>query len=300
MPPFDGTPDYLSDEEQPENRRVVMVETAPQKHKEKSTDERFERWRKFTESDPDKSSGTDHLIVYRMLNQRGRAEGPNVAPEVIRGIRVLPPTEFRIVYQEEGKYCTRFILAWVENPAMTLWQPQYAIYTFANQTAVRWHGQNLNSTIWQGPLQDPVLTVSSPCEVIVWGYQRQPVTFAIQTRLSNGLISSTDAMPTCAAQCDPYWSRVRTVTASYSCTIDDEVILADATSGAITITLFDLRQLPIGRKYTVKKIDTSANAVTVQGFNSQQIDNAASYVNSTAYQSNDFENDRANGKWWVI
>jgi hypothetical protein len=90
------------------------------------------------------------------------------------------------------------------------------------------------------------------------------------------------------------------VTASYSCTIDDEVILADATSGAITITLFDTAQLPIGRKYTVKKIDTSANAVTVQGFNSQQIDNAASYVNGTAYQSNDFQNDRVNSKWWIV
>lgn len=294
------SPDFLKEPSEPTTPRdnLTVVETAPRKSTSRDI-ERFDRWQKFANRDnPDNSVNT--LIVNRLLNESGESEGPNIAPEVKGGIRVLPVSEFRIVHQEEGKYCTRFILSWLENPQMTLWQPHYAVYTYAQQAAVRWRGENLNSTIWSGPLQDPVLTVAPPCEVVIWGYQRQPVVFAVQTRLSNGMVSSQDSMPTCGATCDPYWFADRTVTASYSCTIDDETIWADATAGAITITLFDSLQLPRARTYTVKKIDTSANAVTVQGFNSQQIDNAATYVISTPYQSNEFRNDRTNGKWWVV
>ena len=303
MPIFDESPDFLKPQDRREDRTkdpqdfTRIVETRNRAKRK----ERFDPEQEKVSNVITPSTDITSLIVYRLLNRTGQAEGPNVAPEVQRDIRVMPPSQFRITQQIEGKYCTRFILSWLERPEMELWQPQYAIYTYAQQTVVKWHtGQNVDSPIWDGPLQDPTLATKSPCEVVVWGYQRQPVVFAIQTRLSNGLVSSLEAMPTCAASCDPYWTSTRTVTASYSCTIDDETILADATSGAITITLFDALQLPIGRIFRVKKIDTSANAVTVQGFNSQQIDNAASYVISTAKQSNDFQNDRVNSKWWVV
>lgn len=296
MPIFDDIPNFLKDLEepnpQPEER---YVETGSKKSK------KFDRWKKFERQDNPLPDRANSLVVDRLLNESGVAEGPTVAPEIKGGIRVLPVSEFRVVHQEEGKFCTRFILSWLENPQMTLWQPQYAVYTFAQQTALRWHGQNLNSTIWDGPLQDPVLTVAPPCEVVVWGYQRQPVIFAVQTRLSNGMVSDPATMPTCARTCDPYWFRDRTVTASYSATIDDETIWADATAGNITITLFDCRQLSKGRTYTVKKIDSSANTVTVQGFTTAQtIDGAVTYVIGTAQQSNDFRNDRTSAVWRIV
>ena len=53
-----------------------------------------------------------------------------------------------------------------------------------------------------------------------------------------------------------------TKTTSYSMTDDDSVILADATAGAMTITLprpSDTRR----RVITIKKIDTTGNVVTV-------------------------------------
>lgn len=297
MPIFDEEPDFLSQEQpQQQTQEPRYIETGS-----KVPGKKFDRWRKFDRQQNPQPTDSTTLIVDRLLNESGIAEGPSVAPEVKGGIRVLPVSEFRVTHQEEGKFCTRFILSWLDNPQMVLWQPQYAIYTYAQQTAVRWHGQNLNSTIWEGPLQDPVLTVAAPCEVIVWGYQRQPVVFAIQTRLSNGMVSSPETMPTCSRTCDPHWFADRTITASYSCTIDDETIWADATAGAITITLFDSLQLPKGRTYTVKKIDTSANTVTVQGFTTAQtIDGAVTHVIGTAYQSNEFRNDRANGKWWIV
>ena len=53
----------------------------------------------------------------------------------------------------------------------------------------------------------------------------------------------------------------RSVTANYTAVQDDQVVLADATSGAITVTLPDAATSRM--RITVKKIDSSANAVTV-------------------------------------
>lgn len=300
MPIFDDQPDFLKPRERdipadlPQETKIV--ETANRKRGGR----KFDKWEKFATAD-NPSSDTTTLIVDRILNETGEAEGPGVSPEAKRGIRVIPPSQFKIVHQVEGKFCTRFVLSWLERPEMALWQPQYAIYTYAQQAMVRWHGQNVDSPIWDGPLQDPTMATMSPCEVIVWGYQRQPVVFSIQTRLSNGLVSSLDAMPTCAANCDPYWFADKTVTANYSCTIEDETIWADATAGNITITLFDCAQLARCHTYTVKKIDSSANTVTVQGFTTAQtIDTAVTYVIATAQQSNEFRNDRTNTVWRIV
>lgn len=52
------------------------------------------------------------------------------------------------------------------------------------------------------------------------------------------------------------------ITASYDALNYDEVIFADATSGAITVTL---PKGASGQRFSVIKIDSSANAVTVTG-----------------------------------
>lgn len=63
---------------------------------------------------------------------------------------------------------------------------------------------------------------------------------------------------------------VRSVSASTTVRVIDEVILADATAGALTVTL----PTAVGRTdpVTIKKIDTSANPVTADGLGSQLID----------------------------
>ncbi|MFE2140199.1 hypothetical protein ACFXA3_00265 [Streptomyces sp. NPDC059456] len=63
---------------------------------------------------------------------------------------------------------------------------------------------------------------------------------------------------------------ITTKTSNYTATSFDEHILADATSGAITITL----PTAVGRTdpITVKKIDSSVNAVTIDGAGSETID----------------------------
>ena len=63
---------------------------------------------------------------------------------------------------------------------------------------------------------------------------------------------------------------ITTKTSNYTATSFDEHILADATSGAVTVTL----PTAVGRTdpITVKKIDSSTNAVTIDGAGSETID----------------------------
>jgi hypothetical protein len=59
---------------------------------------------------------------------------------------------------------------------------------------------------------------------------------------------------------------------------NDEIVLANATAGAITITLPDAIGMPKGRSYTIKRISTNANNVTVATTSSQTIDGSTTYV----------------------
>ncbi len=62
---------------------------------------------------------------------------------------------------------------------------------------------------------------------------------------------------------------VVTKTATYTATAEDHVILCDTSGGAFTVTL------PAGidgTEYHIKKIDSSANAVTIDGFGPETID----------------------------
>ena len=73
-------------------------------------------------------------------------------------------------------------------------------------------------------------------------------------------------------------------TSSYSIASSDYTIGANATSGAITITLPDATLLS-GQIFIVKKTDSSANAVTIATTSSQTIDGASTFVLRYQYQS---------------
>ncbi len=57
---------------------------------------------------------------------------------------------------------------------------------------------------------------------------------------------------------------VVTKTGDYTVTVNDHVVLADASGGNITITLPALADIPDEKIYHVKKIDSSGNTVTVK------------------------------------
>lgn len=91
--------------------------------------------------------------------------------------------------------------------------------------------------------------------------------------------------------------RVAAITQDYTMREVDSAILADASAGNISITLLASADAQ-GKRLTVKKVDASANTVTVVG----TIDGAANLVLSTQYQSRDLvaDPDPAASAWWLI
>lgn len=76
-----------------------------------------------------------------------------------------------------------------------------------------------------------------------------------------------------------------------------EVVLCNAYGGPITINL-PASALNVGRFYTIKKIDTSAFMVTVDGYGAETIDDALVKILNTPYLSIDIVCNGA--RWYVI
>jgi len=87
-----------------------------------------------------------------------------------------------------------------------------------------------------------------------------------------------------------------TKTAAYTLTATDSVILADATSAAFTVTLPSAAGIA-GRQYTIKKVDSSANAVTIASA-AGNIDGAATKILSAQWQAVRVVSD--GGNWFVV
>lgn len=75
---------------------------------------------------------------------------------------------------------------------------------------------------------------------------------------------------------------VTSITASRTIKADAGVILADATAGAVTVTLPTARSAT-GAQIVVKKTDASANAVIIDGDNAETIDGAATKSTTTQW-----------------
>lgn len=89
---------------------------------------------------------------------------------------------------------------------------------------------------------------------------------------------------------------VGTVTADYTVTSGDEYILVDASIDPVTITLPAVSGLT-GKKYTIKKIDTTVNTVTVDADGAETIDDDETAVITDPYTSIDLVCDGS--EWWV-
>ena len=79
-------------------------------------------------------------------------------------------------------------------------------------------------------------------------------------------------------------ANIRTITATASVAATDYTILCDATSGAITVNL-PAAASSSGRVLNVKKIDATANTVTIDGNASETIDGATTKAISTQWSS---------------
>lgn len=96
---------------------------------------------------------------------------------------------------------------------------------------------------------------------------------------------------------DGYLYPIKRVTVSTTMTLNDGIILVDATAGNITITLLPALQWE-QKIVTVKKIDSSVNTVTIDADSAELIDGIATKVISTQYTSYDFTSQ--GGAVWII
>lgn len=89
---------------------------------------------------------------------------------------------------------------------------------------------------------------------------------------------------------------VQNVTADFGVTAEVELVLADATSGALNVTLPDATE-NFGRSITVKRINAGANAVTLNTVLAQTIDGAATQALAAQWNSYTVA---SNGVNWFI
>lgn len=82
----------------------------------------------------------------------------------------------------------------------------------------------------------------------------------------------------------------------YNVTANNATMLVNCAVQAFT-TLLPSASTVTGQQYKIKKIDSSANAVTVSTTSSQTIDNALTYPLSSQYQSVTLQSDGSN--WWI-
>jgi hypothetical protein len=93
-----------------------------------------------------------------------------------------------------------------------------------------------------------------------------------------------------------YTAGITTKTANYTATANDFTIIVDATAGAVTITL-PAASSNAGRIYNIKKIDASANSVTIDPNGAELIDGAATFGNTTQYRNFQIQCD---GTGWHV
>ena len=92
------------------------------------------------------------------------------------------------------------------------------------------------------------------------------------------------------------YATIATKTANYTLTTTDFTVLGNASGGAITLTLPTAVGVS-GQIYTLKKIDSSANVVTIATTSAQTIDGQSSYSLSLQYAGVQVQSNNSN---WVI
>lgn len=88
----------------------------------------------------------------------------------------------------------------------------------------------------------------------------------------------------------------KAVAAAFVATLSEGFIRADATAGAFVITLPAAALVP-GKKYTIKKVDVSGNAVTIDANAAELIDGALTKVLAAAYATATIQ---SNGVSWDV
>lgn len=86
-------------------------------------------------------------------------------------------------------------------------------------------------------------------------------------------------------------------TGNYTAAATDTTIFCDASGGAFTVTLPPAAS-PAGKVFYIKKTDSSANAVTIEGDGAETIDEAATRIITSQYDDVMIQSDGT--EWWIL
>jgi hypothetical protein len=89
----------------------------------------------------------------------------------------------------------------------------------------------------------------------------------------------------------------QSITSSVTINVSSKIILADASSNAITVTLPSASQVP-RKEFHIKKTDSSSNFVTIDPYGSETIDGETAYIITNAYTSRRIYSDGQS--WWIV
>ena len=213
--------------------------------------------------DPDLGTEAErYFIIDRLFNLNKSAEGPTLPPAVTLNQRVQASSGLRVVKEENFEGMTVLTVAWDQFSGLAPYQPSYRVRV-------------------TGSIMDTYYSVTgSPARVTIpnQGRDRQ-VTISLETRLSNGLVASPAYWPQIAYTISPPESYTRAISAAYSCTTTDRVILADITN-PYTLTLCSIDELSPGFEYTVI-VTAGAGPLTIAGSNTAQTVNGAASQTTT-------------------
>jgi hypothetical protein len=90
---------------------------------------------------------------------------------------------------------------------------------------------------------------------------------------------------------------ISTKTANYTTVVTDTTILVNTQPQNVTVTLLTAAAVT-GKLFTIKKIDSTANTVTISTTSAQTIDGASTFTINTAYSGVNLQSDGSN--WWII
>jgi len=87
------------------------------------------------------------------------------------------------------------------------------------------------------------------------------------------------------------------ITSAYTATAGDYTMLCDASTGAFTVTL-PLAKPNTNKVYVIKKTDSSANAITIDGNGSETVENSLTASLSSQYDTKTIQSDGT--EWWIL
>ena len=96
---------------------------------------------------------------------------------------------------------------------------------------------------------------------------------------------------------DGYLFPVKAITTSYTQSLNDGLILADATAGAITVTLQPALNCT-QKRIVIKKIDSTFNIIKIDANSTETIDGSLTKTLYFLYES--YELMPYNGNWYII